>query len=118
MAAKIESMKAILKPCALGAISSLLFLCSCATTHPPLPAHVPMNKEAGRGGWLIVPVRLENGEPLPFIVDTGCPVTCFDKSLEPRLGRRLADSIFVDLGVSNQGVPIRRQNSTWEIRRC
>lgn len=62
-----------------------------------------MNKEAGRGGWLMVPVRLESSEPLPFILDTGCPVTCLDKSLEPKLGKRLTDAIFLNLGVSHRG---------------
>lgn len=49
-----------------------------------------MNKEAGRGGWLFVTLRLETGEELPFLVDTGSPVTCFDKSLASKLGKRLA----------------------------
>jgi len=48
-----------------------------------------MNKDAGRGDWLIVTLRLESGEKLPFVVDTGCPVTTFDKSLEAKLGKRL-----------------------------
>jgi hypothetical protein len=95
--------KQISKFCAVGTILSLLALCSCATIQPPLPAEVSMNKEAGRGGWLIVMVRLESGEPLPFIVDTGCPVTCLDKSLEPKLGKRLTDAIFLNLGVSHRG---------------
>ncbi|MGH7952308.1 MAG: retropepsin-like aspartic protease [Limisphaerales bacterium] len=46
-----------------------------------------MNKDAGRGGPLIVTVRLENGEKLPMMVDTGCPFTTLDKSLEPKLGK-------------------------------
>ncbi len=40
----------------LAIFSGLLLLCSCATSQPPLPADVPMNKEAGRGGWLIAMV--------------------------------------------------------------
>jgi hypothetical protein len=32
---------------------------------------------------------LEGGEDLPFMVDTGCRFTILDKSLEPRLGKRL-----------------------------
>ena len=47
-----------------------------------------MNQDAGRGGILIVTLRLESGEKLPFIVDTGCQVTVFDKSLEGKLGKR------------------------------
>ena len=81
-----------------GVISGLLlFLCSCATTPEPsaitpaseLPADVVMNKEAGRGGWLFVTVRLESGEELQFLVDTGAFITVFGKSLEPKLGKRL-----------------------------
>jgi hypothetical protein len=77
---------------ALGISLSLLFLCSCATervSHRRLPADVTMNKEAGRGGLLFVTLRLEDGEELPFVMDTGASGTCFDKSLEPKLGERL-----------------------------
>src|SRR5580698_6513086 len=96
-------MKAVLKPCKLFGIFSLLLLCSCATIHPPVTADVPMNPEAGRGHWLIVTVPLESGKPLPFILDTGCPVSCLDQSLEPKLGKRLADANFLNFGVSHQG---------------
>src|SRR6202007_2461862 len=41
------------------------------------------------GGALTVALRLESGEELPFAVDTGAPITVFDKSLEPKLGKRL-----------------------------
>ena len=54
-----------------------------------LPADQSIGQEAGRGGWIFVTLRLENGEKLPVIVDTGCPATTFDKSLEPKLGKRL-----------------------------
>jgi hypothetical protein len=48
-----------------------------------------MNADAGRGNWLIVTLRLESGEELPFVVDTGCPRTILDKSLESKLGKQL-----------------------------
>jgi len=48
-----------------------------------------MNKSAGRGGYLFVTLRLEGGESLLFLVDTGSPVTFFAKSLAPKLGNRL-----------------------------
>ena len=75
---------------------SLLLLCSCATTPEPpaiipaseLPADVIVNKDAGRGMWLFVTLRLESGEELPFFVDTGMTFTLFDKSLESKLGKR------------------------------
>ncbi|HEY3932877.1 MAG TPA: retropepsin-like aspartic protease [Verrucomicrobiae bacterium] len=34
-------------------------------------------------------LRLEDGEELPFMIDTGASGTIFDKSLEPKLGKRL-----------------------------
>jgi hypothetical protein len=82
----------------------LLFLCSCAappSSGPPLivplshipanqqPSSVTMNKDAGRGNWIFVPVRLQDGETLPFVLDTGAFSTLLDKSLEPKLGRRI-----------------------------
>ena len=78
---------------------SLLLLCSCATTPEPpaiipaseLPADVIVNKDAGRGMWLFVTLRLESGEELPFFVDTGMTFTLFDKSLESKLGKRLGE---------------------------
>jgi hypothetical protein len=48
-----------------------------------------MNRGAGRGTLLVVPVRLQSGEELPFIVDTGSSGTILDQSLEPKLGKRL-----------------------------
>ena len=84
----------------------LLFLCSCATEHlihPQLPADVSMNKEAAREGWLIVTLRLESGEELPFIVDTGTPVVLFDKSLEPKLGKRLGSVTLSNFGNEQKG---------------
>ncbi len=48
-----------------------------------------MNKDAGRGSLLIVTLRLDNGQKLPFILDTGASFTLFDKSLEPILGKPL-----------------------------
>lgn len=45
-----------------------------------------MDKDAGRGGLLIAMVRLEGGEELPFIVDTGASGSLIDISLAPKLG--------------------------------
>lgn len=72
----------------------LMLLCSCATQNPnraQLPDDVMMNKGAGRGDFLMTTLRLENGEPLPFIVDTGTSITLFDKSLAPQLGKKTGD---------------------------
>jgi hypothetical protein len=78
----------------------LPLFCSRATTHDASravlaaepPADLAMNEEAGRGGWSIVTFRLESGEELPFVVDTGASNTLIDKSLEPRLGTRLGET--------------------------
>lgn len=48
-----------------------------------------MDRDAGRGNWIFVSVRLEDGKELPFFLDTGASGTCFDKSLEHLLGKRL-----------------------------
>lgn len=63
-----------------------------------LPAEVTINQEAGRGGWLIVTLRLEGGEELPFVVDTGTSGTFFDKSLERKLGKPLGTAVFQSWG--------------------
>ena len=75
-----------------GIFLGLILLCSCATepsARRSLPADQPINKEAGRGGNLIVTVQLDNGRKLPFAVDTGAGGTLLDKSLSPQLGKSL-----------------------------
>jgi hypothetical protein len=69
----------------------VLLLCSCAmrdSARSALPAEAAFNEGAGAGGlWsehLLVTLRLETGEELLFIVDTGAPITVLDKSLVPR----------------------------------
>lgn len=83
--------KLISKIYALGTILSLLLLCSCATENsirPKLPADALMNSSAGRNDNLCVKLHLENGKELLCVLDTGCPWTILDKSLEPGLGKR------------------------------
>jgi hypothetical protein len=75
-----------------GLMVGLLLGCCNANAEaiqPLLPADVAINKEAGRGGWVIISLRMESGEELRMIVDTGAPGTLLDKSLEPKLGNRL-----------------------------
>ena len=106
----VLSMRTILIPRTLGISLCFLLLCSCATTPEPsaiisaseLPADVTINKDAGRGNLLFVTLRLENGEELPFVVDTGMPITVFDKSLEPKLGKRLGPHTILMLGRENE----------------
>ena len=45
-----------------------------------------MNQGAGRGDELFVTIRLEDGEKLLFVLDTGCSGVLFDKSSESKLG--------------------------------
>jgi hypothetical protein len=88
-------VRIILKSCAFGIFFGWLLFCSCATKSPSsavltsdLPAEVSINKEAGRGGNIIVMLRLESGEELPFIVDSGSEGTILDKTLGSRLGKQ------------------------------
>lgn len=88
-------------------LSLLLLLCSCAATPrlpavgpgPELPADVTLNKDAGRGSHLIVTLRSASGAELPFMVDTGGPMTLLDESLEPQLGECLGTSTLSNFGV-------------------
>src|SRR5258708_700223 len=73
-----------------------LLLCFPAAADPiasRLPADVTMNKDAGRGNFLFLTIRLENGEALPFIMDTGSSLTVFEKSLESKLGNCLGTDL-------------------------
>jgi hypothetical protein len=87
-----KSLKRFPLYCGIGA---LMLLTSCVDVqladfqHGPsvLPGEVPMNHDAGRGGLIVVTIQLEDGEILPFVLDSGSPATCFDKSLEPKLGK-------------------------------
>jgi Aspartyl protease len=76
----------------LGIFGGLLLLCfrtAADSVQLQLPAEMAINRGAGRGDFLFVTVRLESGENLPFIVDTGSPCTLVDKSFAPKLGKRL-----------------------------
>ena len=94
----------------VGLFVIMLLLSSCATrphsTVGPglaLPAEVTMNKDAGRGALLLVTLRLEDGQRLPFIVDTGSPMTLLERSLEPKLGERLGTETLVNFGRTYEG---------------
>ena len=96
--------KKIHKLPALGALLSLLLLSSCATdrsVRSRLPTYITVNKDAGAGGPLVIMIGLQPGEKSPFLLDTGAPVTCFDKSLEPRLGAFLRTGTGYNFGVTH-----------------
>lgn len=69
---------------------------------PPLPADVALNPDAGRGGYLMVTLHLADGEELPFMVDTGSSGTALDRSLKPKLGRRIGKATASGWGVKNK----------------
>ncbi len=85
------------RPATLALLAASALLCSCSSipewsadsSPPPLPATQPFDKAAGGNQVLSVNVRMADGEVLPFLVDTGAPFTTLDKSLEPKLGKRL-----------------------------
>jgi Aspartyl protease len=93
----------------LPALAAVLVLwCSSAsaqTNPPPLPADVTLNPDAGRGGLLIIPLQLADGEELPMIVDTGAPGTLLDQSVAPKLGKQLGTiTIYSFLGKQEAGI--------------
>ncbi len=97
-----ESMRTTWLLLISGTLWGLLCLCCCAAENRSLsllPGDVVMNQDAGRGEPLIVPVRVESGEEMPFLLDTGSSVTLLDKSLEPRLGKRLYTTFDTVFGV-------------------
>ena len=95
-------MRTIQSSCLLGPALLVMLLTSRAATSPKLPAELPINYWAGRGGLLIVPVRLEDGDELPFVLDTGSSSTLLDKSLEPKLGKRVGTASVQSWGVTRE----------------
>ena len=86
----------------VGAVLSIALFCSCASkdfVRPSLPGDLPINKNAGRGGLLVVTVRLQNGESVDLVLDTGTTGTVLDKSLEPKLGKPLGTTLAQSWGV-------------------
>jgi hypothetical protein len=99
----LGSAKTSVTLCAAGILLNLLLLCSCATepsAHRSLPADVPINRDAGRGNWLMVTLQLGSGQKLPVLVDTGAGATVLDKSLAPKLGKRLGPAVLWHWGKS------------------
>src|SRR6267142_2732617 len=76
--------------CTFLAASQACLTAAAALAHPSLPDEVTINTDAGQ---LFVTLRLESGKELPFVVDTGAPITVIDKSFEPMLGKRLGTTL-------------------------
>ena len=75
-----------------AAVACWVFLISCATrpqSKLSLPAESPMNHGAGGGDLLLISVHLKAGDELPFILDTGAPLTLLDTSLTHTLGKNV-----------------------------
>ena len=92
----------------IGPCICLVVLCSCATTpnwnaddsiRPPLPGETSLNEGAGRGDQIRVMLHLKSGRVIPVMVDTGSPDTILDKSLNPKLGKRLGTKQHKVLGM-------------------
>lgn len=83
----------------------LLLLCSSAIAQSVgsrLPDEVSIAPDAGRGGWVVVNLRLESGEELPFVVDSGTSGTIIDKSWAPKLGKPTGESEYTHWGVKSR----------------
>jgi hypothetical protein len=70
---------------------------------PQLPADVTISKETGYGRHILINIRLQDGEVLPFAVDTGLPITILDESLKSKLGKRLGVVKLSDWGAKQRG---------------
>jgi len=98
----VSKMKIRLALLAAGSALCFVFLCAGAADQPApplLPAEVPINPDAGRGGLLIVTLTLESGEQLPFVVDTGTSGTMIDISLASKLGKPIGTARYQSWGV-------------------
>jgi hypothetical protein len=70
----------------------LILFCSCASEkslRSRLPSETSFDEFAAHGAPLLVTLRLDSGEDLLFMMDTGSPRTYLNKLLEPKLGKRL-----------------------------
>jgi hypothetical protein len=70
----------------------LILFSSCASEkslRSRLPSETSFDEFAAYGAPLLVTLTLDSGDDLLFMVDTGSPRTYLNKSLEPKLGKRL-----------------------------
>lgn len=72
-------------------------------TAAPLPAEVALNKDAGRMGWWLLPLKMTNGQELLFMVDTGCPITLLDPSLTSKLEKSFDGTLIFNNNLGNRG---------------
>ena len=118
-----------------GVILCMAVICWSAmehSVHASLPADMPINQDAGRGGLLMVAIQLENGQELPMIVDTGAGSTVLDESLKRTLGKPLGTTaMYSGFGLSTNnfytapklylgGAPLMMTGTeivTWDVKK-
>jgi len=71
----------------------LSFWASADSTGPKQSAESYFNRTAGRGNLLFVRLRIEDGPEMPFMLDTGAPITVLDTSLDGGLGKVLGTNV-------------------------
>jgi hypothetical protein len=84
--------KSAVRGCALAGLAFLCVHAAGNSIEPKFPIEAAMNQEAGRGGRIILTFRLDDGQELPLMVDTGSPWTILDNSLKPKLGKRIGST--------------------------
>lgn len=68
-----------------------LLCCACVAAAPaggdasPQPGEVPFDLVGPGGAALVVPVKVNDAGPFPFVLDTGATVTCLDEELVKEL---------------------------------
>jgi hypothetical protein len=80
--------------CKLAFLSLGLLCVAAGAESIERPPELALNYAAGRGNWVILPLQMEDGEELRFVVDTGAPITVVDESLAPKLGECAATMMF------------------------
>jgi hypothetical protein len=84
---------------AMGVFTGLLINFNAfADSQPQLPVEVSMNPTAGCRDFLIVTLQMQDGEKLPFMVDTGTSGTLIDQSLASKLGKPIGKSTIQSWG--------------------
>ena len=76
----------------IGTFALLLIFCATGRADSvgsaPLPPEITFDNRSVTEGLVTVPLKLDNGQELRFVIDTGCPVTVVDRSLRRYLGEK------------------------------
>jgi len=81
-------------------VGCLSLLAGCQSPHPAevrrtkddfaelrVPFETSINPDAGRGNLILLKVRLQDGQEVSVVLDTGAGITCVDDSQTSKLGR-------------------------------